>query len=90
MNKKRNRFHCYGYLGVPPFHFVQVDNSLFFGLVNYDKSSMQYTSLEDRPYLEFNIGKSNFAKLIIAQFEGFTESEGTCEKIVCDQVVYIN
>ena len=83
--QKRNRFNCYGYLGVPPFHFVQVDNSLFFGLVNYDKTSMQYVSIDKRPYLEFDIKKSNFAKLIVTQFEAFAKCENTCEKIVLEQ-----
>jgi hypothetical protein len=69
----KKRFHYYEYLGAPPFHCIQVDDQLYFGLVNYHKSPNALEVVEDRPCVKFDIKSTKFAKVITKQLESFIE-----------------
>lgn len=70
---QKNRFFYYEFLGVPPFHCIQVDDSLYFGLVNYYKAPNEYGVVENRPCVKLDLKSVDFAQRIKKQIETFIE-----------------
>lgn len=70
--KNPGNFNYYEYLSYPLSQYILVDNTLYWGIVNYDKTSMT-DPFRDRPYLEMD-ASTDFAKYIMSCNKAIKES----------------
>ena len=64
MKNNKQNINYYEYRTYPLSQYIIVDNILYWGIVNYDKSQMENV-FEDRPYLQMDTS-SDFAKYILS------------------------
>lgn len=64
MKNNKQNINYYEYKTYPLSQYIIVDNTLYWGIVNYDKSQMDDV-FEDRPYVEMD-ASSDFAKYILS------------------------
>ena len=69
--KKPNNINYYEYTGFPFSQFIVIDNKLYWGIVNFDKTNMS-DPFADRPYLEMDIS-THFAQYILSQQDEMKE-----------------
>ena len=65
--KKPGNFNYFEYFDYPLSQYIIVDNKMYWGIVNFNKSDMS-DPFGDRPYLEMDVS-TRFAKYIIAQHD---------------------
>ena len=61
--KNPDNLNYYEYSSYPLSQYIIVDNTLYWGIVNFDKTSME-DPFSDRPYLEMDVS-TDFAKYIM-------------------------